>query len=631
MEDFVVSARKYRPETFDTVVGQQAITTTLKNSIRNGHLAQAFLFCGPRGVGKTTCARILARTINCTNPGPDLEPCGACESCRGFLHNASQNIYELDAASNRNVEAMRALVEQVRIPPQVGKYKVYIIDEVHMLTSEAFNAFLKTLEEPPAYAKFILATTEKNKIIPTILSRCQIFDFKRIKVDDMVDHLKKICGKEGISYEEEALRVVAQKADGGLRDALSMFDQIVSFSGNSITYRQAISMLNILDYETYFEMFGYFLQGSVPAALNLFNQVLENGFDGQLFANGLSGHIRSLMLMKDVRTEELVESSPLLRQRYREQAGVCSLDQLLQALELCNQCDLQYRNSNHKRLLVEILLLQMVRIFCADALCTRGGEAPASRLGEFIGQADPAPDAEHAVSTPGGVSRAVSSCASDPVSSEEARGIATVSASHSRSGAALSSLPGPEREKGADVPVPLLEKKSGMPGSAMPVSSRTGYARPLRSALSLQGLSAQMRETVPDKSRRKEDSDQDEDFDQEALGTHWKSYMETIQATKPGFYNLLSTASPKLGKDYAVEVVVANRYGAEEFSQEQKPVLDFLREKLHNRSLHFIVRIDENLRPEVMIYTPMEKFQEMVRNNPELRNFRDSLNLDLEL
>ncbi|MDE5609459.1 MAG: DNA polymerase III subunit gamma/tau, partial [Bacteroidales bacterium] len=375
MEDFVVSARKYRPDTFGTVIGQKAITETLKNSIRNGHLAQSFLFCGPRGVGKTTCARILARTINCTNPGPDMEPCGECDSCKGFLHNASQNIYELDAASNRNVEAMRALVEQVRIPPQVGKYKVYIIDEVHMLTSEAFNAFLKTLEEPPAYAKFILATTEKNKIIPTILSRCQIFDFKRITIDDMVEHLKHICEKENIAFEEEALRVVAQKADGGLRDALSMFDQIVSFSGNSITYKQTISMLNILDYETYFEMFGYFLQGNVPGALNLFNQVLENGFDGQTFVGGLSRHLRSLLMMKETQTEALVESSPRLRQRYKEQSEACSLVQLLSALEYGNQCDLQYRNSNHKRLLVEILLLQMVRIFKAEALQAKGGEA----------------------------------------------------------------------------------------------------------------------------------------------------------------------------------------------------------------------------------------------------------------
>ena len=387
MEDFVVSARKYRPETFDTVVGQEAITTTLKNSIRNGHLAQSFLFCGPRGVGKTTCARILARTINCMNIGEDLEPCGECESCRGFKNNASQNIYELDAASNRSVESMRTLIEQVRIPPQVGKYKVYIIDEVHMLTSEAFNAFLKTLEEPPAYAKFILATTEKNKIIPTILSRCQIFDFKRIHVEDIVAHLKRICEKEGIAGEEEALRVIAQKADGGLRDALSMFDQMVSFSGDSLAYKQVISMLNILDYETYFEMFGYFQQGNPPAALDLFNRILENGFDAQVFVGGLSRHLRTLMLMQDEKTVALVESSPLLQNRYREQSLRCSLAQLLQALELCNACDLQYRNSNNKRLLVEMLLLQLIRVFMPSALGAKGGGGPVAVAGGGGGSA----------------------------------------------------------------------------------------------------------------------------------------------------------------------------------------------------------------------------------------------------
>lgn len=380
MEDFVVSARKYRPDTFDAVVGQEAITTTLKNAIKNGHVAQSFLFCGPRGVGKTTCARILARTINCTNLGPDLEPCGECESCQGFLHNASQNIYELDAASNRSVEAMRSLIEHVRIPPQVGKYKVYIIDEVHMLTTEAFNTFLKTLEEPPVYAKFILATTEKNKIIPTILSRCQIFDFKRISIEDIAAHLKKICEKEGITYEEEGLRVIAQKADGGLRDALSMFDQIVSFSGNSVTYKQVVSMLNILDYETYFQMASFFVEGNAPACLNLFNQVLDNGFDGQTFVEGLSAHLRALLLMQDQQTIPLMEVSANLQARYGEQSRSVSSVLLLQALELCNSCDQQYRSSSHKRLLVEILLLQLVRLF-APAVW-KGGEAPASVLGE---------------------------------------------------------------------------------------------------------------------------------------------------------------------------------------------------------------------------------------------------------
>lgn len=649
MEDFVVSARKYRPDTFGTVIGQKAITETLKNSIRNGHLAQSFLFCGPRGVGKTTCARILARTINCTNPGPDMEPCGECESCKGFLHNASQNIYELDAASNRNVEAMRTLVEQVRIPPQVGKYKVYIIDEVHMLTSEAFNAFLKTLEEPPAYAKFILATTEKNKIIPTILSRCQIFDFKRITIDDMVEHLKNICEKEGISFEEDALRVVAQKADGGLRDALSMFDQIVSFSGNSITYKQTISMLNILDYETYFEMFGHFLQGNVPGALNLFNQVLENGFDGQTFVGGLSGHLRTLMMMKETQTEALVESSPRLRQRYKEQGEACSLAQLLAALECGNQCDLQYRNSNHKRLLVEILLLQMVRIFKASAL--QGGEARGASVGEL-----PEAAAQPAAAQPAAAPVPLKPAAARPETA--ARPVATDVAAVRSEAAAPAPAPQPVvppvssqpavSSQSAVLSQPVVAQQPAQVQVQPPVQSEVKpqpvvapaptpqapqaapAGRPFRSATSLQGLSAQSqaKNAAPQEITSVQP---DKDFSQFALDQQWKAYVEAIQTAQPSLANILSMAKPTLGKDYAVELTAANGYAAETLTQGQKSVLDFLREKLQNRALHFVVKVDESLKPDTPIYTPQEKFQEMVKNNPELQNLRDTLHLGVEL
>ncbi|MDE6105796.1 MAG: DNA polymerase III subunit gamma/tau, partial [Bacteroidales bacterium] len=363
MDQFVVSARKYRPDTFESVVGQEAITTTLKNAIRSGHIAQSFLFCGPRGVGKTTCARILAKTINCMNPTPDMEACGECESCRGFQENASQNIYELDAASNRSVEAMRSLIEQVRIPPQVGKYKVYIIDEVHMLTTEAFNAFLKTLEEPPAYAKFILATTERHKILPTILSRCQISDFKRINTEDIVKHLQKIAAAEGLTAEEEALRIIAQKADGGLRDALSMFDQLVSFSNGQVTYNQVISLLNILDYDYYFRFTDLFLKGDHTQLLLLFNQVLDQGFDAQHFVNGLNQHFRNLLLSQDAPTRPLLEMSPALQERYGQQSAQCPPQTLLDGMTLCTRCDLDYRASNNKRLLVEMLLLQICALF----------------------------------------------------------------------------------------------------------------------------------------------------------------------------------------------------------------------------------------------------------------------------
>ena len=365
MDNFVVSARKYRPVTFDSVVGQKAITSTLQNAIRTNTLAQAFLFCGPRGVGKTTCARIMAKTINCMNPTSDMEACDECESCRSFNSSNSFNIYELDAASNNSVDDIRNLVDQVRIPPQLGRYKVYIIDEVHMLSQAAFNAFLKTLEEPPAYAKFILATTEKHKILPTILSRCQIFDFKRITVDDIAVHLQNIAAKEGVQAEEDALNIIAQKADGALRDALSIFDQMVSFSGRSITYKDVITNLNVLDYEYYFRMLDNVLSKDNNAILLLLNDVVENGFDIQHFIQGFSSHLRNVLLAKDERLIELMEVSRQLKQRYREQAQKCTQHFILKALDLANQCDLNFKNSSNKRLHLEICLMKMCYIGAA--------------------------------------------------------------------------------------------------------------------------------------------------------------------------------------------------------------------------------------------------------------------------
>ncbi|MCQ2322033.1 MAG: DNA polymerase III subunit gamma/tau [Bacteroidales bacterium] len=363
MENFIVSARKYRPSTFESVVGQQAITSTLQNAIRNNTLAQAFLFCGPRGVGKTTCARIMAKTINCLHPTEGMEACNECESCVSFNNNASFNIFELDAASNNSVEDIRNLIDQVRIPPQVGKYKVYIIDEVHMLSSAAFNAFLKTLEEPPAYAKFILATTEKHKILPTILSRCQIFDFKRITVDDIARHLQGIAAKEGVNAEEEALNIIAQKADGALRDALSIFDQMVSFSGSNITYKDVITNLNVLDYEYYFRVVDNILANDINSILLLLNDVVNKGFDPQNFIQGLASHLRNLLLGKDARVIGLMEVSSQLKTRYSQQSSKCSDAFLLKALDLANECDINFRSANNKRLHLEITLLKMTQCF----------------------------------------------------------------------------------------------------------------------------------------------------------------------------------------------------------------------------------------------------------------------------
>jgi DNA polymerase III subunit gamma/tau len=363
MENFVVSARKYRPSNFKSVVGQQHITTTLKNAIKNNHLAQAFLFCGPRGVGKTTCARILAKTINCENLTSDFEACNECDSCKAFNSSASFNVHELDAASNNSVDDIRNLVEQVRYAPQKGNYKIYIIDEVHMLSTAAFNAFLKTLEEPPKYAIFILATTEKHKIIPTILSRCQIFDFNRIQIKDIGEHLKYIASEESIDYEEEALRLIATKADGALRDALSIFDLIVTYSaGNKLTYQETIDNLHILDYDYYFKVTDALLNESISEALLIFNEILKKGFDGHNFIVGLSEHFRNLMVCKDAATVSLLQVSESAQERYVQQSASANLSFILSALNVCNQCDIHYKSSKNQRLHVELALMKLAKL-----------------------------------------------------------------------------------------------------------------------------------------------------------------------------------------------------------------------------------------------------------------------------
>lgn len=362
MDNYIVSARKYRPMTFDSVVGQGALTVTLKNAIQSGRLAHAYLFCGPRGVGKTTCARIFAKTINCLNPQPNGEACGECESCKAFNEQRSYNIHELDAASNNSVEDIRQLIEQVRIPPQIGKYKVFIIDEVHMLSQAAFNAFLKTLEEPPHHAIFILATTEKHKILPTIMSRCQIYDFKRMGVNDIVGHLKKVAEKEGITVEDAALNIIAQKADGGMRDALSIFDQVASFCGGNITYQRTIENLNVLDYDYYFRLTDFFLEGKITECMLTLNEILSKGFEGQYFITGLSSHFRNLLVSQDAQTVGLIEASEEVRNRYKEQAKKCKPQFLFRAMKLANDCDLNYKQSQNKRLLVELTLIEMAQL-----------------------------------------------------------------------------------------------------------------------------------------------------------------------------------------------------------------------------------------------------------------------------
>ncbi len=362
MKDFVVSARKYRPSTFKSVVGQHSITATLKNAIKNKQIAHAYLFCGPRGVGKTTCARIFAKTINCNNVTSDFEPCNECESCLAFNENRSYNIHELDAASNNSVDDIRTLIDQVRVPPQLGTYSVYIIDEVHMLSSQAFNAFLKTLEEPPKHALFILATTEKHKIIPTILSRCQIFDFNRINNSDIAGYLKYVAEQEGVDIEETGINVIAQKADGAMRDALSIFDQIVSFSGKKITYQDVIENLNVLDYEYYFKITDCFLKGEIPEVLTLFNDIIEKGFDGHHFITGLSTHFRDLLVCKDPKTVQLLQVGAEIQEKYAVQAELCDYTFLIRGIDIASECDLNYKTSQNKRLLVELSLIKIAQL-----------------------------------------------------------------------------------------------------------------------------------------------------------------------------------------------------------------------------------------------------------------------------
>jgi len=368
MDNYIVSALKYRPTTFQSVIGQKALTTTLKNAILSNKLAHAYLFCGPRGVGKTTCARIFAKTINCTNLNAEGEACNECESCRSFNEQRSLNIYELDAASNNSVEDIRTLIEQVRIPPQQGKYKVYIIDEVHMLSTAAFNAFLKTLEEPPHYVIFILATTEKHKVLPTILSRCQIYDFSRISVKDIVDHLAYVAEQEHIKADRDALNIIAMKADGGMRDSLSIFDQAVSFTGGNITYQNIIENLNVLDYDYYFRLTDLFLKNDVSGSLLLFNEILNKGFEGNRFIGGLASHFRNLLVSKDEETVQLLEVSDNIRQRYIAQSQQCTVKFLYRAIRLCNDCDINYRTSQNKRLLVELTLIELAQITDTNTL-----------------------------------------------------------------------------------------------------------------------------------------------------------------------------------------------------------------------------------------------------------------------
>lgn len=571
MDNFVVSARKYRPATFDMVVGQQSITSTLKNAIRNGQLAQAFLFCGPRGVGKTTCARILAKTINCLNPVNMVEACDKCESCLSFNRSASFNIHELDAASNNSVEDIRNLVEQVRVPPQVGKYKVYIIDEVHMLSANAFNAFLKTLEEPPAYAKFILATTEKHKIIPTILSRCQIFDFKRINIKDITDYLAFVAKKENVDVEEEALHVIAQKADGAMRDALSFFDQLVSFSGNKLTYEMVTEHLNILDNTYYFKVLDQVLAQDTAGILLTINEIIDRGFDGQHFLIGLGEHLRSLLVSKDAATVRLLEISANLQQKYLEQAARCSPAFLLKALEIHNQFDQSYKTSNNKRLQLELALLQICT--AAVAINPAGSEKKSSLV--------------------------------------PPEGIKTQEINNP-----MPAVARPEAKKTfSPPPPPSPPSPQSFPGS------RT--------------ISIKPENHLPKKIINEENGSSPEkliqnDFSQEKLEKVWLYYTESIAQQYPNFYSILSTRKPLLKDNFSIVLTIDNKAQELTLKERRMDLLDFLRAELRNQKIQLETNLIETV-SQSKPYTAEDKYRAMVEKNPALKTLRESLDLELEL
>ncbi len=580
MENFIVSARKYRPATFDMVVGQDTITNTLKNAIKNKHLTQAYLFCGPRGVGKTTCARILAKTINCSNLKDDGEACDKCESCLSFNTLRSFNIHELDAASNNKVEDIRSLNDQVRIPPQIGKYSVYIIDEVHMLSSSAFNAFLKTLEEPPSHAIFILATTEKHKIIPTILSRCQIFDFNRIRIEDIVKRLQYVADNESVTVEEEALHIIAQKADGALRDALSIFDQIVSLCGKKIIYRDVIENLNILDYEYYFKCVAGALKGDVSAVLMTFNEILEKGFDGHNFISGLNSHLRDLLVSKDEVTIGLLEATPSVKKRYLQQAGECSVDFLYRALEIGSACDISYKSSKNTRLHAELALIKLCSLikepdaqdekkkYEEKPLTKEGKEMTPPPKSEIIRQAE-----EEEKKFPSG------------------------------------------KEQSTDKHIPVIEKPPRT-FSIKEVISENGKQK--------------------DKSAETTGNDDEQiisgqriEFTSSAFSTAWQEFIDNLKGEGTRIVSMFKSIQPEMEDEHTIRIHLSNAAQRDLFVQNYKPKLTgFLEARFLVSELEIETSIDLTEANELP-YTDEQKYNYLQGKYPVLDEFRKAFNLDI--
>lgn len=595
MENFVVSARKYRPNTFDTVVGQAAITSTLKNAIKNNHLAQAFLFCGSRGVGKTTCARILAKTINCFNPTENIEACDECDSCKSFNEGHSLNIYELDAASNNSVDDIRNLIEQVRFAPQIGTHKVYIIDEVHMLSQAAFNAFLKTLEEPPKHAIFILATTEKHKIIPTILSRCQIFDFNRIQVEDIANHLAEIARKEEISADNDALHIIAQKADGALRDALSIFDQIVSFSGKNITYDDVINNLNILDYDYYFKVVDAIKSQNIAECLLIFNTVLTQGFDGHNFINGLAEHLRNILVCKDANTVQLLEVGKNIREKYLSQANSWEVLELINALNHIAKADINYKTSKNQRLLVELLLMQ---------LCSSNSNGVEKK--NFI------------IDIP----KTINHSNSDKILEQNIK---------LKKNPSINNKPNPEivsnyNEEKKNVTIKQksisdtlntsrnkieFKAKSRLKTISINVNEETSNSK----------LNSNTKNEVTNNNRPKTD------FTQEQFVNAWNNYKNKLKKQNMASLAMTFEKIPELS-ERKILIQVDNKALADELTVHKTDILDFLRLELHNYDIDLEITINKNSSDKVA-YTPQEKYKNIIKKNPNIVRLVQDLNLEI--
>lgn len=601
MSNFIVSARKYRPETFKSVVGQDAITSTLKNAIKGNHIGHAYLFYGPRGVGKTTCARILAKTLNCSDPGPDTEPCNVCESCIAFNNSRSFNIHELDAASNNSIDDIRLLIDKVRIPPQLGKYSVYIIDEVHMLSVSAFNAFLKTLEEPPLHAIFILATTEKHKIIPTILSRCQIFDFNRIKIKDIVSYLSDIADRENIIHDPEALHMIAEKADGSMRDALTVFDQVVSYRSGSVKYKDIIEILNILDYEYYFRISDAFIQADTSKALLIFDEILNRGFDAQNFISGLGRHFRDLLVSKDEETVKLLEVSDNFKAKYLKQAEQCPDEFIFSALNICSEADLNYKQSKNQRLHTELAIINLSRL---SAEKKKSDLIPRDKLSK---EYSPKQKEENFKAEEGSIQKLKET--------------------------SESKVQNPFNPEQGSTGSSLITEKSGIkknliksPGISIkhiissPEPEETGEIETDDQAPSPSSFEEEENETL-----------EENQFSIDELIQKWREYADLISNDRPRMAIILKNRMPEINEGYEIRISFDNAVQMDEFNQNiRSGLMTFLKRELKNSYIRISSGLEEKENNKKILYTPEEQFQYLSRKNPSLNKLKQQFNLDFE-